>query len=108
MAANNPGRTWIVGNEPDVAWQDNTTAADYACAYHDAYHAIKAGDPTAQVAISGQPGDAAAAYLSQPHLGKLSQQVRRAHARGRLDHARLRAGENWATGAWASRRASST
>ncbi|MEZ4609791.1 MAG: hypothetical protein R2838_06010 [Caldilineaceae bacterium] len=30
MAANNPGRTWIIGNEPDVAWQDNTTAADYA------------------------------------------------------------------------------
>ena len=51
MAANNPGRTWIIGNEPDVAWQDNTTAADYARAYHDAYHAIKAGDPKAQVAI---------------------------------------------------------
>ncbi|MEZ4580851.1 MAG: hypothetical protein R3A10_04220 [Caldilineaceae bacterium] len=77
MAANNPGRTWIIGNEPDVAWQDNTTAADYACAYHDAYHAIKAGDPKAQVAINGQPGDAAAAHLSQPHLGKLSQRVRR-------------------------------
>lgn len=51
MAANNPGRTWIIGNEPDVAWQDNTTAPHYAHAYHDAYHAIKAGDPTAHVAI---------------------------------------------------------
>ncbi len=52
-AAHNPGRTWIIGNEPDNAWQDNTTALDYARAYHDAYHAIKQGDPTAQIAIAG-------------------------------------------------------
>ena len=53
LAAGNPGRTWIIGNEPDVTWQDNTRAEAYARAYHDAYVAIKAGDPTAQMAVAG-------------------------------------------------------
>lgn len=48
-----PGRTWLIGNEPDVKWQDGTPAAAYARAYHDAYTAIKQADPTAQVAIGG-------------------------------------------------------
>ncbi len=48
-----PGRTWLIGNEPDVKWQGNATPADYAQAYHLAYTTIKAADPTAQVAIGG-------------------------------------------------------
>jgi hypothetical protein len=43
----------LIGNEPDVRWQDNTPAAVYAHAYHAAYHAIKQADPTAQIAIGG-------------------------------------------------------
>jgi hypothetical protein len=53
LAAQNPGLTWLIGNEPDVYWQDNTTPEVYAIAYHRAYTAIKAGDPTAQVAVAG-------------------------------------------------------
>ncbi len=53
LAANSPGLTWLIGNEPDIIWQDNTTPEVYAIAYQRAYTAIKAGDPTAQVAIGG-------------------------------------------------------
>jgi hypothetical protein len=53
LAARNPGLTWLIGNEPDVKWQDNTTPEMYAIAYHRAYEAIKAGDPTAKIAIGG-------------------------------------------------------
>jgi hypothetical protein len=53
LAASRPGLTWAIGNEPDVIWQDNTAPEIYAIAYHRAYTAIKAGDPTAQVAIGG-------------------------------------------------------
>ena len=53
LAAQQRGLTWLIGNEPDVAWQDNTSPELYAIAYHHAYTAIKAGDPTAQVAIGG-------------------------------------------------------
>ena len=48
-----PGRTWLIGNEPDVRWQGNATPEQYARAYHHAYTTIKAADPTAQVAIGG-------------------------------------------------------
>jgi hypothetical protein len=48
-----PGRTWLIGNEPDVQWQDNTPPAAYARAYHAAYTAITQADPTAQIAIGG-------------------------------------------------------
>jgi hypothetical protein len=48
-----PGRTWLIGNEPDVKWQGNATPDEYAQAYHLAYTTIKAADPTAQVAIGG-------------------------------------------------------
>lgn len=53
LAASNPGLTWLIGNEPDVSWQDNTTPEVYAIAYHRAYTAIKEGDPTAKVAVAG-------------------------------------------------------
>lgn len=67
MAADHPGLTWLIGNEPDVKWQDNTPPEVYAIAYHRAYHAIKAGDPSAQVAIGGvsQITPLRLAYLSR-------------------------------------------
>jgi hypothetical protein len=52
-AALAPGQVWIIGNEPDVIWQDNVTAARYASTYHDLYLLIKSSDPTAQIAGGG-------------------------------------------------------
>lgn len=51
--AANPGSLWLIGNEPDVPWQDNTLPADYAARYHELYVLIKTLDPSAQVAIGG-------------------------------------------------------
>ncbi len=48
-----PGGFWLIGNEPDVIWQDNATAEEYATAYHDIYTFIKERDPTAQVGAGG-------------------------------------------------------
>lgn len=51
----NPGKLWIIGNEPDVAnpVQDNMMPDMYAVAYHDIYYFIKQIDPYAHVAIAG-------------------------------------------------------
>jgi len=51
----NPGRLWIIGNEPDVAnfVQDNMFPDMYAQAYHEVYHFIKELDPYAHVAVAG-------------------------------------------------------
>jgi hypothetical protein len=48
-----PGQVWIIGNEPDVIWQDNVTPGSYAFYYHALYYLIKASDPIAQVAVGG-------------------------------------------------------
>ncbi len=53
VAQANPGSIWLIGNEPDVAWQDNSTPQQYVTAYHDLYQLLKAADPTARVAIGG-------------------------------------------------------
>jgi len=53
IASAHPGALWLIGNEPDVKWQDNTPPADYARLYHKAYTALKTADPQAQVAIGG-------------------------------------------------------
>ncbi|MEZ4682118.1 MAG: glycosyl hydrolase [Caldilineaceae bacterium] len=53
LAQQNPGHLWLIGNEPDVRWQDNTSPDVYAVAYHELYTTIKAADPTAQIAIGG-------------------------------------------------------
>ncbi len=53
VALNNPGGTWIVGNEGDVVWQDNTTPETYARRYHEVYTAIKAADPYARFVVNG-------------------------------------------------------
>ncbi|HET7011756.1 MAG TPA: hypothetical protein VFI11_13350 [Anaerolineales bacterium] len=65
LARQYPGRTWIIGNEPDVASQDNQPPGRYAALYHDFYEAIKAADPKAQVAVAGvsQPTPLRLIYL---------------------------------------------
>lgn len=66
-AAGNPGSTWLIGNEPDVVWQDNTTPERYAELYHELYELIKSADPTAEVAIAGvsQPTPLRLRYLER-------------------------------------------
>lgn len=53
MAAKEPGSVWILGNEPDVIWQDNLTPEAYASAYYQLYHLIKESDPAARIAVAG-------------------------------------------------------
>jgi len=50
---NNLGSTWLIGNEPDCIWQDNTTPDQYAQVYHELYTFLKETDPSCQVAIGG-------------------------------------------------------
>ena len=53
----NPGKLWIVGNEPDREFvQDDTYPDVYARAYHDIYTFIKDVDPTARIAVAGLVG----------------------------------------------------
>ncbi len=61
----NPGSYWIVGNEPDVRWQDNVTPQRYAEIYHEVYSFIKERDPEAKLVIGGvtQPTPLRRAYL---------------------------------------------
>lgn len=65
IARANPGALWLIGNEPDVKWQDNVEPRVYARLYARAYRAIKDADPTAQVAIGGvtQPTPLRMRYL---------------------------------------------
>ena len=65
IAIRNPGSLWLIGNEPDVKWQDNVEPAAYARLYNQAYQAVKSGDPTAQIAIGGvaQPTPLRLKYL---------------------------------------------
>lgn len=67
LAEERPGQTWIIGNEPDVIWQDNLTPESYAAAYHAYYTAIKRADPSAQIAMAGvaQPTALRLAYLDR-------------------------------------------
>ncbi len=49
----NLGSTWLIGNEPDCIWQDNSTPDQYAQVYHELYTFLKKTDPSCQVAIGG-------------------------------------------------------
>ena len=62
-----PGALWLIGNEPDVKWQDNVPPDMYAELYHDLYVQLKALDPTCQVAIGGvsQPTPLRLRYLDR-------------------------------------------
>lgn len=65
IARRHPGALWLIGNEPDVKWQDNVAPAEYARLYHEAYTALKRADGRAQVAIGGitQPTPLRLRYL---------------------------------------------
>jgi len=67
VARANPGALWLVGNEPDVKWQDNMPPGAYAQAYHQLYTFLKKQDPTCQVAIGGvsQPTPLRLQYLDR-------------------------------------------
>ena len=62
-----PGAVWLIGNEPDVRWQDNTTPERYAELYHELYELLKSADPTCLVAIGGvsQPTPLRLQYLDR-------------------------------------------
>ncbi len=66
-ARSHPGLLWLIGNEPDVLWQDNSTPEEYAAAYHAAYTARKAADPSSRIAIAGvsQPTPLRLQYLDR-------------------------------------------
>ncbi len=67
VAALQQGSTWLIGNEPDVLWQDNAEPEVYARLYYEAYYAIKKGDPNAIVAAGGiaQPSALRFSYLDR-------------------------------------------
>ena len=60
-----PGALWLIGNEPDVKWQDNVRPDVYSRIYHDLYSLLKSLDPSCQVAIGGvsQPTPLRMRYL---------------------------------------------
>ncbi len=62
-----PGEIWLVGNEPDVIWQDNVTPEEYARAYNEIYTFIKERDPSARVGAGGiaLPTPLRLAYLDE-------------------------------------------
>jgi hypothetical protein len=63
----NPGSLWLIGNEPDVVWQDNATPTEYAQVYHELYTFLKARDPSCQIAIGAisQPTPLRLEYLDK-------------------------------------------
>ena len=65
--AAHPGSFWLIGNEPDVIWQDNATAEEYALAYNEIYTFIKERDPSARVGAGGiaLPTPLRLAYLDE-------------------------------------------
>lgn len=67
IAQRSPGSLWLIGNEPDVIWQDNATPEQYVQVYHDVYAALKQADPTSRIAIAGvtQPSPLRLQYLDR-------------------------------------------
>ena len=67
IAQRSPGALWLIGNEPDVIWQDNATPEQYASVYHDVYATLKQADPTSRIAIAGvsQPTPLRLRYLDR-------------------------------------------
>lgn len=53
VAASYTGQVWIIGNEPDVIWQDKVTPAKYAVFFHELYTLIKSADPSSLIAVGG-------------------------------------------------------
>ncbi len=59
-----PGKTWVIGNEPDIGSQDGLTTDQYARMFHCYYTFIRPLDATARFAICGQAGGSTAAGLA--------------------------------------------
>jgi len=66
-AVANPGSVWLIGNEPDVRWQDGVTAERYAALYGELYQMIKSADPASRLGIGGvsQPTPLRLRYLER-------------------------------------------
>lgn len=58
--AANPGKVWIIANEPDLVSQDGLTIDQYVAMFHTYYTFIKPLDPTARFAIAGITGGSTA------------------------------------------------
>lgn len=67
IAQRSPGSLWLIGNEPDVIWQDNATPEQYVQVYHDVYSTLKQADPASRIAIAGvsQPTPLRLQYLDR-------------------------------------------
>lgn len=67
IAAQNPGATWLIGNEPDSPHQDKLPPELYARAYHEVYTVLKTADPAAQLGAGSvvQPTPLRFAYLDR-------------------------------------------
>jgi hypothetical protein len=63
----NPGATWLIGNEPDSPAQDKLRPEPYAQAYHQLYYLIKQRDASARVAAGNivQPTPLRMQYLDR-------------------------------------------
>jgi len=62
--AANPGRVWIIGNEPDLVSQDGLTREQYAHMYWTYYEFIRPRDPTAKFCIGAITGGSTSSSLS--------------------------------------------
>jgi hypothetical protein len=62
--AANPGRVWIIGNEPDLQSQDGLTPEQYAQMYKTYYDFIKPRDPTAKFCIGAITGGSTTAAFN--------------------------------------------
>jgi hypothetical protein len=52
VASHYPGSVWMIGNEPDVIWQDNITPEEYARLYGILYEIIRSADSTAKISAA--------------------------------------------------------
>jgi hypothetical protein len=59
----NPGRIWIIGNEPDLTQQDGLTREQYAAMFHTYYTFISARDASAEFAVGAVSGDALPGFV---------------------------------------------
>ena len=73
-ARRRPGQVWLVGNEPDVIWQDGVSPLCLAFLYHQVYVGIKRVDPTARIAAGGITQ---ASSLRLAYLDKMLEEYRR-------------------------------
>ncbi len=60
----NPGRVWIISNEPDLASQDGLTREQYAQMYKTYYDFISPLDPTARFCIGAITGGSTTSALA--------------------------------------------